>query len=316
MMATSYVGVDVSKVKLDVFLDGELREIPNEAKACRKLVKELAKKPGCSIVVEATGGYERTLAESAHAIGLPICVTQPRRVRSFAVAQGRIAKNDRLDAVLLAEFGNAVKPPPSPKPNALRETLREFVDLRSQLVEDRIRIQNRIATMRDKDAVKIAKKLLEQTIAAIEKADAKLDEIRKEDSEAKRVSDALESAAGVGKQVSAVLVAHLPELGQVNRQEIASLVGVAPFDRESGGWRGKRSIYGGRASVRRALYMATMVAAVQGHDKILGKTYETMVANGKPKKVAIIACARKLLVYLNVLARKALAESTPTSPVN
>jgi len=317
-MATVYAGVDVSKLKLDVFLDGELREVSNEPKECRKLVKEMAKNKDLVVVVEATGGYERTLTDAAHAVGLPVCVVQPRRVRSFAVAQGKAAKNDRMDAVLLADFGMAMNPRPTPKPEDLRETLREFVDLRAQLVEDRVRIRNRLESIRDKDARKIAEKQFRQTEEAIKKTEAKIEEVRGQDAEIKRTSEVLEAAHGVGKQVSAILVSHLPELGKVNRQEVASLAGLAPFDHESGQWKGKRTIYGGREVVRRAVYIAATVAAVQGRDKVLAKAYEDMVVKGKPKKVAIIACARKLLVHLNGLVKAALeaAPSPAMAPVN
>lgn len=305
-MATVYAGIDVSKKMLDVCLGGKLERIPNEAASCRRMAKELAKTTGVAVVVEATGGYEHTLVGAMHAANVPVCVVQPLRVRRFAEAQGQKAKNDRADAALLAEFGEAIKPRRTPRQEAVRESLRDLVDLRAQLIEDRIRMENRLESTRDKTARKVAEKLLSQTVDAIGKTDEAIAALRDKDAEISRLSEVMETVGGVGKQTSAALLAHVPELGTVSRQEIAALVGVAPFDQESGEWKGRRKISGGRDAARRALYMAAMAAAVRGYDGVLSKFYADLLARGKPKKVAIIACARKLLIHLNSLVKKAL----------
>ena len=312
-MATVYAGVDVSKKMLDVFLDGKSIRIPNEARSCHQLAKDMAANPDLVVVVESTGGYERTLVAAMHEAGIPICVVQPARVRNFAEAQGQKAKNDRADAELLAEFGAAIKPRPTPKPESVRETLRDLVDLRIQLIEDRIRMENRLEFTHDKSAKKIAEKLLRQIEEAIKITEAKIEDAKEQDAQLKRLSEVLETADGVGPATASALLAYVPELGKVSRQAIAALVGVAPFDQESGEWKGRRKIDGGRDGARRALYMATMVAAVRGRDTVLAKAYANMVARGKPKKVAIIACARKLLVYLNGLVKRTLAADMHTT---
>ncbi len=266
--------------------------------------------------MEATGGYERTLMEALHAAGVPVSVVQPLRVRRFAEAEGKHAKNDRVDAAVLARFGQAMKPAPTPKPEAIREKLREYLELHVQLDENLTRTRNQLDSTHDREVRKIVESSLKHLEKQMKKVNQQIEKVRMEDTDLKRYSGVLEAVGGVGKITSATLLSMLPELGHVNRQQITALVGLAPYDHESGQWKGKRTIFGGRSAVRRVMYMAAMVGGARGFDPVLARTYKSMIACGRPAKVAIIACARKLLVYLNGLMRKALIEAGKLAPGN
>jgi transposase len=259
------------------------------------------------IVVEATGGYERPVVAQLHAHGLAVAVVNPRRVRAFARAQGHQAKTDRLDAQLLARFGQALQPRPQPAPQPAIQRLQALVRRREQVLAMRSSERQRrhlLATSQPEIVGYIDQVLavleqqcqdLDAQIAALVAAEAPL---------AARAAH-LESVPGVGPVVAATVLAELPELGQVTGKEVAALAGLAPFSRQSGAWQGRGRIGGGRAGVRRVLYLAVVSARV--HNPRIRAFYERLRAAGKPAKVVMVACARKLLTLLNAM----LATQTP-----
>jgi len=298
------VGIDVAKDKLDVFIDatGESFTVENQPKAIAALAKKLLALAPQVIVLEHSGGYERRGAIDLMDAGLPVALVNPRQTRDFARATQRFAKNDRLDARLLADFGRACRPELSERPPENRLLLDELVTRRRQLVECRAAEQTRLEHARAKDIQRSISSHIQDLKRRIEKLDRHIAKLIENDDDWRGKARILQSAAGVGPIVASTLLAEMPELGHANRQEIAALAGLAPFDRESGRWKGKRSCYGGRASVRKVLYMAA-VTAIQ-HNPIIAAVYHRLTAAGKPFKVAIVACMRKLLTILNAMVRK------------
>jgi len=304
-----FVGVDVSKARLDVHVQpgGEEFAVDNDEAGVAGLVERLATEEACLVVLEATGGLQERAAAGLAASGLYVAVVNPRQVRDFARAMGRLAKTDRLDAAVIAAFAQAVKPEPRPLPDAERQSLIDLVARRRQLVEmraaEKIRRGQLAAALRPR---------LDEHLAFL---DAAIQELDRDTSQALRNSsawrandDLLASVPGVGPVARATLAAKLPELGQLNRRQIAALVGVAPLNRDSGQMRGKRAICGGRADIRNVLYMAT-VAAIRCNPAIQA-FHQKLKAAGKPPKVAITACMRKLLTILNAIIKA----QTPWSP--
>ncbi len=297
-----YVGVDVSASELvvGVMPTGEIWEVANDSEGIASLKERTEAVGPTRIVLEATGGYETGVATELFDAGLPVSVVNPRQVREFARATGRLAKTDAIDALILARFAEAVRPPVRELPGESEKELRGLIARRRQLVGMITAERNR----RPKATVYVQRQI-EQHIAWLR---AQLDGLDKdlgaliESSPIWRVKDdLLRSVPGVGPVASSVLLAELPELGQLNRRQIASLVGVAPHNRDSGAFRGKRSVWGGRGHVRSALYMATLVAT--RFNPTIKTFYIRLCQSGKPKKVALTASMRKLLTILNVIMR-------------
>lgn len=312
-MTTSkiYIGIDVAKATIDVGSSEclLLRKVPNTDAGHRQVIEHLKDRPVGMIVIESTGIYAVALVRALILAGLPVAVIQPGRARHFAKSQNIRAKTDAIDAVMLARFGEATKPRLHALPPENLERLRALSNRRDQVVEDRVREQNRLEACQDTD---IAKEIT-KSITRLEKEEGGLDkQIAKainEDSVLKAKSDLMQQVSGVGLQTVAILLAHLAELGEVNRQEISALAGVAPYDHASGTHDGARHIYGGRERVRQALYMATLAACQ--FDTQIAEFYQRLKKNGKPNKVARIACARKLLIRLNTLLAQ---DAKPTEP--
>jgi transposase len=296
------VGIDVSKLQLDccALPSGQLWSCPNEHSGIEELVSRLEQLDCGLVVMEATGGYETAAATRLAAAGLRVAVVNPRQVRHFAKALNKLAKTDRIDARVLAEFGVSVNAQVRPLPDERTRELADLLARRGQLVGMRTQEKNRIAQAAAglRTGIKTHVKWLDTEIAKLEvELTAKL-----RASEAwcdKR--DLLLGVPGVGPTTTLALLAELPELGQLNRQRIAALVGVAPLNDDSGKHQGRRFTWGGRASVRSALYMAS-VCAIR-HNELIRAFYLRLRAKGKPFKVAIVACMRKLLTILNAMVK-------------
>src|SRR5262245_53737773 len=297
------VGIDVAKRQLEVGVrpTGERWALRNEGAAIEGLVRRLQELAPTLIVLEATGGLELPVVGALAAAGLPVVVVNPRQVREFARALGRRAKTDRLDAQVLAHFGEAVRPTPRPVPDAQTQELSGLLARRHQLVEMLTAEENRLPMARPRVQEQIHEHVtwLRQQLAGL---DSELRAVVRHSPVWREHDELLRSVPGVGPVLATTLLAELPELGRLNRKQIAALVGVAPFNHESGEWRGKRAIAGGRAAVRAVLYMAALVGT--RHNPVLKAFYERLVAAGKPKKVCLTACMRKLLTILNAILKE------------
>ena len=301
-MDSIVIGIDVSKDQLDVATPDGVGQWPNTPDGHRQLVKQLAKWPLEAIVLEATGGYERAVVAELAAAGLPVVVVNPRQVRDFARATGQLAKTDTIDAKILAQFGQAVRPEQRPLPSEKQLELQQQLARRRQLVG--------MLTAEDNRSQQVTDRLVRKTINAVratlkeqlEQLDDQLQRTIEETPAWREKENLLRSVPGVGPQTALALLAELPELGTCSRQQIAALVGVAPLNRDSGKRRGHRMIWGGRASVRSALYMATLVAT--RHNPDIKAHYQHLQNVGKRKKVALVACMRKLLCMLNAILRE------------
>jgi transposase len=264
-------------------------------------VKRLAASKPALVVLEATAGMEMPVAAALAGAGLPVVAVNPRNAREFARATGRLAKTDVIDAHVLAQFGEAVKPPLRPLPDAATQGLNALVTRRHQLVEMLTAEKNRLAHA----AAKAVRAGIQEHIRWLERRlaniDRDLDDAIGQTPVWRDKDELLQSAQGVGPVLSTTLLAGLPELGTLGRKQIAALVGVAPLNRDSGRYRGKRKVWGGRARVREALYMGTLVAS--RFNPVIRAFYERLLAAGKPKKVALTACMRKLLTILNAMVR-------------
>jgi transposase len=297
-----FVGIDISKARLDVAVlpQEESWSEANEDKGIERLVKPLKKLRPTLIVVEATGGLEISLAGVLAATGLPIVVVNPRQVRDFAKATGKLAKTDSLDAHILARFGEALRPHVRPLKNEHAQELSALVTRRRQIVEMITAEKNRLTT-----APKPVHRDIKAHITWLEKRlDTTNENISKliKSSPLWREQDTLlRSVPGVGPTLSATLLCGLPELGTLNRRQIAALVGVAPLNRDSGLFRGRRTIWGGRAHVRAVLYMGVLTAV--RYNPVLRRFYLRLCQAGKPKKVTLTACMRKLLTILNAIVK-------------
>lgn len=260
------------------------------------------------MVVEATGGYERQLVAELAAAGHHVSVVNPRQVRDYARSRGILAKTDRIDARVIALFGQHVHPRPLAEVHEKQGELSQFVTRRRQLVELRTAEMNRREAPVSKEVRKSIQFVIDTLNKELKRVDQAILALVESDDDWKGKSDVLQSTPGVGQTTAATLLSDLPELGRLSRAKIAALVGVAPLNRDSGTMRGKRSIWGGRATVRSALYMATLSA--QRYNPIIKTFAERLAARGKPKKQIIVACMRKLLVILNTM----LKTNTPWNP--
>lgn len=295
-----YIGIDVSKATLDVasLPDGESWTVTNDDHGLAELTPRLVALAPALIVLEATGGYEMLAAITLAKSGLPLAVVNPRQVRDFAKAMGQLAKTDALDAGMLAAFAQRVRPEPRPLPDAAAQLLESLLTRRRQLVEMLTAEKNRLGFARGP-----VKRDISQHIRWLEKRLADVDTDLQEAVTASPLYQAkaalLRSVPGVGPVTTLTLLATLPELGHLSRRQIAALVGVAPINRDSGTLRGKRMVWGGRAPVRAVLYMAALVSLK--HNPVLRVFYQRLCAAGKPFKVAVTACMRKLLTILNAM---------------
>ena len=297
-----YVGIDVSKKRLDVAVlpDGTHWSVANTPKGAGDLAVKLARLAPTLVVMEATGGLERVVQDSLAAAEVPTAVVNPRRVRDFARASGRLAKTDKLDAAALAHFGQAMRPEPRPLPDDETRELEELVDRRQQVVSMITMEENRLAQAPEPLREDIQRHI-DWMKAAAGRYDAQLRERIQGRPDWRERDNLLRSVPGVGPVLSLTLAAHLPELGSLDRKQIASLAGVAPFNRDSGTLRGRRTVYGGRSRVRQVLYMAALWAA--HHNPVFQRFYGRLCAAGKAKKAALTACMRKLLVILNSMLK-------------
>ncbi len=297
-----YVGIDVAKEHLDVAFGVEAspERIAYTAEALKTLLERLQALPAVHVIVEATGGLEARLLAELWAAKLAVARINPQRVREFAKASGRLAKTDRLDARLLAQFGAALQPAATPLPSADAQTLAALVSRRRQVVDMRTMEHNRRLSAPQALHGRIDQHLawLDAEIAALEQEIS--DFIRHTPGWAEKDA-VLQSVPGVGQVTARTLLAEMPELGTIDRKKIAALVGVAPFNHDSGRLRGKRFIQGGRYAVRSVLYMAALSAT--RFNPTIRVFYEHLLAAGKDKKVAIVACMRKLLTILNAMLR-------------
>jgi transposase len=306
-----FVGIDVSKGTLDLCIEpaGEALHVDYDDKGISQVVKRLVEVSPTLIVMEATGGLEMRLAGELSAKSLPVAIINPRQARDFAKATGQLAKTDSVDAAILAAFARAIRPAVRPIKDADTRALDDLVTRRRQLVDRRVQETLRLGT-----ASKIQKKSLAAHITWLNKRITDLDDEMTKRLRASSVwkskDDLLRGIPGVGEVTSLTMLAKCPELGQLNRREIAALTGVAPLAKDSGKHRGKRFIWGGRADVRAVLYMAT-VSAIRFNSRI--KPFaERLKQAGKPGKVIIVACMRKLLTIMNTI----LKNNTPWSPQN
>jgi transposase len=297
------VGIDVSKEKLDVAIRplSERFTVSNDPIGHAELVKRLAGRGVVRIALEATGGYEAAAALALSRASLPVCVVNPRQVRDFKKSTGQLAKTDPIDADALAHFAEAIRPEVRPLPDDAVIALSALVARRHQLVEMRTAELNRLEKRPAAVVAKRIKSHVEWLDKEIARVESDLDRTIKGSPLFAKKSEALTRVQGVGPAVSSCLLAELPELGQLNRKQIAALVGVAPFAHDSGLAQGGRHIWGGRAHVRTLLYMAAVSAA--RCNPVIRPFYERLLATGKPKKVALIASARKLLTILNAILR-------------
>jgi len=297
-----YIGIDVSKDRLDLAWrpTGERWTAPNTERGIRAICRRLRTPAPTLIVLEATGGLELPLTGALAAAGLPVVVVNPRQIRDFAKATGRLAKTDALDAAVLAQFAEAVRPPVRPLPDAATQALSALLLRRRQLIGMRTAEQNRLGS-----SPAPMRKGIRAHITWMEGRLADLDEelatTIRESPLWREKDDLLQSTPGVGPVLALTLLASLPELGTLTRQQIAALVGVAPLNRDSGRFRGSRRVWGGRAHVRAALYMGTLVAT--RFNPVIRAFYQRLCAAGKAKKVALTACMRKLLTMLNAMLK-------------
>ena len=293
-----YLGVDIAKSYLDAAIGDERRRFANERIGHRELIKWVKQlKAPVQVICESSEGYERALVQALVGAKLKVSLVQANRVRQFARAAGILAKTDRIDAEVLCEFGRRMRPQTVTAARLERERLRELESQRRHLTHLLVMEQNRGARVSDASVQRLNRRLINQIKKQIEHRDLLIKVYIDQSHELSAKAAKLTSISGVGARTAALLLAQLPELGQLNRREVAALVGVAPFNRDSGKMRGKRAIYGGRRPVRHGLYMAALVAA--HHNPILRAFYLRLRAAGKPGKLAITATMRKLLIVLN-----------------
>lgn len=301
-MEETFVGIDVSKDRLDVHVlpAGEAFAVARDGEGVAGLIERLRPLAGLTVAVEATGGFEAVVAAALAGAKLPVVVVNPAQVRSFARAAGKRAKTDPIDAAMIARFVAAIRPAPRPLPDAQARALAGLVTRRRQIIQMMVAERQRARTLPGRlgRSCERVVRLLEKELAAL---DRDLDDTVRGSPAWREKEDLLASVPGVGTTTARTLLAELPELGTLGRREIAALAGLAPWTRQSGQWKGKSLIGGGRPSVRSALFIAALVAA--RHNPILKAFHQRLIAAGKPKMVAIIAVARKLLTTLNAILR-------------
>lgn len=299
----NFIGIDISKAELDVanWGTGSYWQMSNDIRGRQDLIQRLKGLDPMLIVVEASGGLEQPVVRELNQENLPIAVVNPTRIRNFARSTGQLAKTDKLDAKIIAQFAQAVRPKIRPLRTRQQEHLDALVTRRRQVVDTITAEKNRKGTAHPALQEQIQRHIdwLEEELKEL---DNEINQLIQQSDEWREKAAILNSVPGVGPVTVSTLVAKLPELGARNRQQIAALVGVAPVNKDSGKKRGKRRVFGGRASVRKVLYMATLAATK--FNPVIRSFYERLLANGKEKKVALTACMRKLLVILNSMVRQ------------
>ena len=309
-----FVGIDVSKAQLDVAVrpTGKRWTLPYDQTGIEGLIPQIVDLEPALVLLEATGGLELPLVAALAAAALPVVVVNPRQVRDFAKATGTLAKTDTLDAGVLAHFADAVRPEVRPLKDAETQVLNSLTARRRQvmtmLVSEKNRLGSAIGAVSPRIEAHIA--WLEQELSDLDKG---LHQTLRRSPVWREKDDLLRTVPGVGEQLSLTLLANLPELGTLNRRQIAALVGVAPYNRDSGALRGKRAVWGGRSRVRAVLYMGALVAS--RHNPAIRDFYQRLLAAGKPKKVALVASMRKLLVILNGMLKHGSSWCDMTQPV-
>ncbi len=300
---TNWIGIDVSKDKLDVYdLSAEAyTSYPNDAEGIEAVAQMLLNRPNRAIVCEATGGYESAMALRLHQLGFRVSVVNPRPVRDLARALSKLAKTDPIDAYVIAKYGEVTSPAATVFASESESQLKQWVTRRQQLVEILSAEKNRRTLLINGPARDEVSEHIDWLEGKIKQLDEKIEEISDSTPEWKERKAILRSPKGIGPLISASFLVLLPELGQLNRRQIAALVGLAPFNRDSGRFRGQRHIWGGRGTVRSLLYMATL-SALKCNPPIRA-FYQHLLAKGKVKKVAIIACMRKFLICLNAMVK-------------
>ena len=299
---TRFVGIDISKAQVDVAVrpTGQRWVVSYDEAGVQQLVSEMVELGPALVLLEATGGLELPLVAALAAAALPVVVVNPRQVRDFARATGTLAKTDALDAAILAHFAEAVRPPVRPLREAEAQVLNSLAHRRHQVLTMMVSEKNRLdtASAAVRPRIEAHIRWLKQELGDLDKD---LRQKLRQSPIWREKDDLLRSVPGVGEQLSLTLLAHLPELGTLDRRQIAALVGVAPFNRDSGTLRGKRAVWGGRARVRAALYMGALVGS--RHNPVIRDFYQRLLAMGKPKKLALTACMRKLLTILNAMLK-------------
>jgi transposase len=307
-----WVGIDVSQAWLDIALRPAATRwrCPNQEQGWIELVAQLKGEAGSvHIVLESTGGMERGVVQALQQAGLEVAVLNPKRARDFAKASGRLAKTDRIDAEVLAHFAQAMQPLPKPLASESQTALSDLVSRRQQVVEMLNSEQRRLYSVRNRTAKADIETHIEWLKHRIKELDREIDHLRKDNAQWQQQYEWLTSVPGVGRVVATTLIAALPELGQISSKQLAHLVGVAPLNYDSGKMRGKRHIVGGRAQVRSALYMSALVA--MQHNPVISRFYQRLLKAGKAKKVALIACAHKLLGILNAMLKQQVSWRNP-----
>lgn len=304
LLEKTWIGVDVSKSYWDVAIAGQksVHRFTANAEGCQQLLTMLSTLGPERVCLEATGGWERTLVAELHERGLSVSVVNPRQVRAFARAQGQLAKTDRLDAQVIAQFAARMQPAPHEPSGENQEKLRSLRARRQQVVDMIIQERNRLGTQPDRDARRSIQEAIDFYQKQLKTLDEQIRQVVQLDPRFRERLSLLVSVPGVGPTTAAALMADLPELGQLNRRQAARLAGLAPLNRDSGTLRGKRMIGGGRAGVRRGLYMATLVATK--HNPVIRGFYRQLLQRGKAKMTALTACMRKLLLMLNAILKQ------------
>lgn len=298
-----FIGIDVSKTALDVaqWQQERVERHENNAAGIDAVVKKLDGLSAVTlIVVEASGGFEQILVSELAAFGLPIVVVNPTRVRNFARALGQLAKTDKIDAQVIAHFAQSIRPEVRPLADSDQQFIKALVTRRRQLIDMQTAEKNRRSSINPALLPRL-EKLIAWIAAELAEIESELEDWIDNNTHWRETRDLLESVPGVGTVTSFTLLAELPELGTLSRQKIAALVGLAPFNRDSGRFRGRRHIFGGRSDIRSVLYMAALSGI--RHNPFLKAFYDRLIANGKIFKVAITACMRKLLTILNAIVR-------------
>lgn len=305
-----WVGIDVSKASLDIYLrpSGEQFRVKNQTTGIAELIERLQSFTIGQVILEASGGLELEVAQALQEKEFAISIINPRQGRDFAKASGKLAKTDRIDAAVLAHFGEAMQPDVTVLASASAQALQEAVTRRRQLVEMLTAEKNRQSSLRGNMQQNLEEHLV-WLEAHIQQLNLEIEQLSQDQEQWRSRIELLKSVPGIGKVIATTLVAALPELGQVSDKRISALVGVAPFNRDSGKYKGTRTIWGGRANVRAALYMGTLVAV--RYNPVLKAFYTRLVEQGKAKKVALIACMHKLLRILNAMVRDSKSWNYP-----
>lgn len=301
---TEDVGIDISKSKFDVSFPDRPKGVVYKytPAGMKKFIAVLIKLQPKRICLEATGGWENKLVACLHKHNFPVSVVNPRLIRDFARAKNQLAKTDQIDARIIREYAQVMNPRLTPPLTDAQQKMREFTSRREQTSKTIIQEQNRLETTVDREVIKMIEQSIEFHKEQLRLIEKKLKELIDADEESRNRSKILQSVPGIAGITAALLISDLPELGSLNRKQIARLVGVAPTNRDSGTLRGRRTIGGGRVRIRNGLYMPTVVAL--RHNPIISAFYKRLVKNGKPKMVALVAAMRKLLIILNTMLKE------------